>query len=349
MDLQYKKFKDVNINDPFFDSLKQDYEGFEGWFEKKSNESAYVFENEKGSIDGFLYLKIEEGVVEDVNPPLSPLKRLKIGTFKINAHGTKLGERFLKKIFDHAIYLNVIEIYVTIFEKHSGLLALLKKYGFFEIATKETSSGTELVLIKKLNSDFKDILYSYPEINLKLASKYLLSLYPAWHTRLLPDSILKNEKSEIIKDVSHTNSIHKVYLAAMEGMENLKRGDILLIYRTSDGKGAARFRSVATSICVIEEYRHISSFDNKDEFLKYCAPYSIFTQSELNGFWNNKRYPFIIKFTYNVALTKRLTRGVMVDEIGLKEDAYWGFMPLTDEQLIKIAAAGGVDESLIIH
>lgn len=34
MDLQYKQFKNVNINDPFFDSLKQDYEGFETWFEK---------------------------------------------------------------------------------------------------------------------------------------------------------------------------------------------------------------------------------------------------------------------------------------------------------------------------
>lgn len=287
--------------------------------------------------------------MDDVIPPLPSLNRLKVGTFKINAHGTKLGERFLKKIFDHAVYLGVKEIYVTIFEKHAGLLSLLKKYGFSEVATKETATGIELVLTKKLNATYKDVVFSYPEISLNSASKYLLSLYPVWHTRLLPDSILKNEKSEIIKDVSHANSIHKVYLAAMDGMEKLKRGDILLIYRTGDGQGAARFRAVATSICVVEEYRHISSFKNKDDFLKSCAPYSIFTDSELNAFWNNKKYPYIIKFTYNVALTKRLTRGSMIDQIGLKEDAYWGFMPLTDEQLVNIAAAGGVDESLIIH
>ena len=31
-------------------------------------------------------------------------KRLKVGTFKIDAHNTKLGERFVKKIVDKAIF-----------------------------------------------------------------------------------------------------------------------------------------------------------------------------------------------------------------------------------------------------
>lgn len=57
-----------------------------------------MFENDDTkSIDGFLFLKVEDGLVGDVTPPLAPMTRIKVGTFKINAHGTKLGERFVKK------------------------------------------------------------------------------------------------------------------------------------------------------------------------------------------------------------------------------------------------------------
>ena len=34
-ELKYTKFKDINIDDPFFDSLKQDYAEFTHWFAKK--------------------------------------------------------------------------------------------------------------------------------------------------------------------------------------------------------------------------------------------------------------------------------------------------------------------------
>ncbi len=30
--LKLKRFSDIDINDPFFDSLKEDYRGFVNWF-----------------------------------------------------------------------------------------------------------------------------------------------------------------------------------------------------------------------------------------------------------------------------------------------------------------------------
>ena len=38
-------FRDINLADPFFDSLKQDYKEFTDWFNKKANqnESTFVF------------------------------------------------------------------------------------------------------------------------------------------------------------------------------------------------------------------------------------------------------------------------------------------------------------------
>lgn len=348
MNLTYQKFSDTNLADPFFDSLKADYAEFPQWFAKKANDFAYVFYSDAGSIEGFLYLKVETEAVVDVTPPLQSARRLKVGTLKINPHGTRLGERFLKKIFDHAITQDVKEIYVTVFDKHAALVALFQRYGFQKKAEKVTANGTELVLLKDLTSTTGGVLDRYPLVQLSGQSVYLLSLYPQWHTRLLPDSILQNEDRSIVQDISHTNSIHKVYLAAMRGLENLREGDVLLIYRTSDQQGPARYRSVATSVCVVEEYRNISSFASKDEFFAYCAPYSIFEQHELEQLWLRKKYPHVIRFTYNYALPRRITRGQMIDEMGFNEAEYWGFMKLTPDQLRSVLNAGELDESLVI-
>lgn len=349
--LLFENFSDIDLNDPFFDSLKADYVEFGQWFQRKadSDDCAYVFRDDEGRIDGFLYLKFEEAAVTDVVPTLAAARRIKVGTMKINAHGTKLGERFVKKIFDHAVAEDVDEVYVTIFAKHAGLIGLFSKYGFTTVAKKHSGNGTEEVLIKSMRSLGASALQSYPLISLENRRIFLLSLKPEWHSRLLPDSILKNEDSNIVQDVSFTNSIHKVYLAAMDGVQRLRPGDVLLIYRTSDNVAPARYRSVATSICVVEDNLNINDFSSENEFLSYCEPYSVFTRQELVSFWQKRRYPYIFRFTYNIALPKRVTRGVMIDECGLSENAYAGIMELSPVQFSEIIKRGRVDEGLIIH
>jgi hypothetical protein len=59
-----------------------------------------------------------EGLDEDyrdISPTFLRKRRLKIGTLKVVQNGFKIGERFLKIIFDNAIRQNAQEIYVTIF------------------------------------------------------------------------------------------------------------------------------------------------------------------------------------------------------------------------------------------
>ena len=349
MNLFFKQFKHINLADVFFDSLKADYAEFSQWFAKKSEDSAYVFQDDLGNIDGFLYVKIEDGAVMDTVPPLPPQRRLKVGTLKINAHGTKLGERFVKKIFDHAISSGVNEIYVTVFAKHAPLIGLLSRYGFLLRASKTTPNGVENVYVKTVRMIHQDLVQTYPMVVARGQKIYMLALKPEWHTRLLPDSILQNESDTIVQDVSHTNSIHKVYLTKMRGVEHVRRGDVILIYRTSDQPGRAYYRSVATSICVIEENRNIYSFANEIEFLDYCRPYSVFTETELRSFWARKQYPHILKFTYNMALPKRVNRQQMIDDFGLDADAYAGFVHLSPQQFSGIVSHGGIDESLIVY
>ncbi|EHG6215030.1 N-acetyltransferase, partial [Escherichia fergusonii] len=234
-------FSQVNFDDTFFDSLKNDYEhGFIEWFNRKSlnpEEKAYVLYNDDNTIDGFMYLKIEFGKITDVTPSIINHKHLKIGTFKFNTKKTLRGQRFLKKIFDHALKERVNDIYVTVFEKHEYLIKLFKLYGFILHGTKKTANGIENVLVREMNRNHLtgDILSDYPYINNKNnENKYLLSIHPEFHTKLFPDSKLVTESPDIITDVSHANSIRKIYICRMYDVKKIKKHDILVIYRTSD-------------------------------------------------------------------------------------------------------------------
>ncbi len=346
--MRLTRFKDVNLEDPFFDTLKSGYEEFPIWFKKKAKEPVYVSEGAGGVLQGFLYLKKESGEVLDVEPPLPAAERLKVGTLKIVAHGSKLCERFIKKIFDNAISKDVTEIYVTVFEEHAGLIRLLRRYGFSEHATKTTPNGEELVFVRSLINPTGDIRRDYPLIHVKGHKKYLLAIYPEYHTRLFPDSILDNENPDIVEDLSHTNSIHKVYLTFTH-VGKLKHGDILVMYRCTDYKAPAKYRSVVTSVCVVEEVKSRADFANLSDFIKYARPHSVFSREELEGDWWLAGKPFyVIRMMYNAAFGKRTTRGHLLDELGKNPRSYINFVPLTDAEFDRVIEMGMVHESLIV-
>lgn len=353
--LKIQKFAEVNFSDPFFDSLKRDYaHGFVDWWNKKvkTQDSAFVLYNGNSSlIDGFMYLKLENKI-DDINPPLINGLYLKIGTFKFNPAGTLRGQRFIKKIFDTAIENNVAGIYVTVFEKHDYLIRLFERFGFSLYGTKNSNNGIELVLLK-IRTHTCNLEKDYPYINIK-TNKYLLAIYPQFHTRLFPDSILKTESSSIIHDVSHSNSIHKVYISKIQKLGNLKKGDIIVIYRTSEKDKIAYYSSVITSICVVEEVKTVSSFSNKKEFIDYCSKYSIFTLDELNEAYDENcyktRFPcYVIKFTYNIALPHRINRATLINDVALDSEDRWSCLKLSDDQFDKILKLGEINESLIIN
>ena len=100
-------FGKVDVAEEFFDSFRQDYGGtaFDRWFARKADETAYVCQ-ERQDLVAFLYLKVEgpDENYGDIEPHFTPCRRLKIGTFKVVMNGYKLGERFLKIIFDNALW-----------------------------------------------------------------------------------------------------------------------------------------------------------------------------------------------------------------------------------------------------
>ncbi|MCK8098936.1 hypothetical protein MTN95_05980 [Bacillus sp. 2CMS4F] len=343
--IQYVQFSELDVYDPFFSSLIEDYVGFEKWFQKKAmqGEKAYILKEDR--LLGFLYLKEEFESDETINPIFEKKRRLKIGTFKIEAHGTVLGHRFIGIILKKMIDEHYSECYVTVFEKQKPLIKLFEKFGFTLWGRKNNG---ELIYIKTLEKT-NDIFMDFPRIDTQNKNKYILSIYPIWHTKLFPDSKLNTERNHKIEDLSFTNTIEKVYLSGMKGLDELTRGDLIVIYRTAESGKRAEFSAVATSICTVIENRNIHEFNTMEEFISYCGKGTIFSKEDLEKFWYTKKYPYIIKMLYNISLPKRIIRHHLITNGIIERNAYAGFIKLTDQAFEKILKLGEINESFIIN
>ena len=120
------------------------------------------------------------------------------------------------------------------------------------------------------------------------------------------------------------------------------------MYRTTDIEGKAYYRSVLSSVCVVESVRHISEFKTLFEYLKYCLRFSVFTEQELTNFYRKKYPKSIIRFTYNLALSKRINRESMLDNGIIGDQNRIVLHPISDEIFSKILFLSKANESFII-
>ena len=146
--MYHSLFSDINVDDPFFDSLKADYENFSSWFSKKtaSGESAFVVLS-GGRISGFVYVKEELSACPFISPTLPNSKLLKIGTFKLLSSGRGLGEKFVRRILRYASDINCSHVYFTIFNKYPYVVDVFSNTGFEYHGVKQSESGLEKVYL----------------------------------------------------------------------------------------------------------------------------------------------------------------------------------------------------------
>lgn len=344
-------FGNININDPFFESFKEDYDGFEDWFNSKADEIAYICQSDNNVL-AFLYVKVEgeEENYGDINPLFSPKRRLKIGTFKVTSNGFKLGERFLKIVFDNALNYAVDEIYMTIFdtrEEHDRLIGLFEDWGFEFYGMKSSVAGDERVYVKNFrpDPDASNPKRTYPFIK-KDRRYFIVPIYPQYHTELLPDSILNNESpKDFVENAPHRNAIQKVYISRSLNRD-LAPGDIIIFYRTG-----GYYRSVTSTIGIVESV--IIDINDENEFIGLCRKRSVFSDKSLSEHWNYKKWnrPFIVNFLYLYSFPKRLNMEALIDlgVIADVESAPRGFEQITLEQFEEILKGSNTNESFIIN
>lgn len=347
LNVQKVKFGEVNIADKFFDSLKEDYNGFDKWFLKKYDDYVYITTNSNnGILLSFLFLKIEDKdeSYRDITPIFNPKKRLKVGTFKVINNGFRLGERFIKIIFDNALKNKVDEIYVTIFDKRQEqkrLIELLENWGFVFWGMK----GDERVYVRDFKPQFSiDKLKSnYPYISIN-NNIFIVPIYPEYHTDLLPDSILNNESPiDFIEDFPHRNSISKVYVSRAMKPHPVK-GNILVFYRTG-----GLYKSVVTTIGVVSDVRY--EFESEEDFILYCRKSTVFPEKELRKMWNYRNSkPFVVNFLYTYSFPHRINMKQLIDLKILNgvNDAPRGFMKINKEKFLQILKETKTDGSFVV-
>lgn len=353
LSIKKERFGNIDIHDPFFDSFKQDYKGFKKWFFSKSEKEAYVCYSDDELV-AFLYLKTE-GLNEnynDITPTFSPAKRLKVGTFKVVLNGFKIGERFMKIIFDNAIQNQVDQIYLTIFGNTFGqkqLIGLLEEWGFTKHGIKKSTSGIEKVFVRNFSRRFdsKNPQLTYPYFNLE-NNIFIVPIYPEYHTELIPDSILTTEENEdYVEHKPYRYAIRKVYISrSIE--RNLNSGDIIVFYRTGSNRGPAHYTSVATTVGIIQSKSdNIKSLKN---FINLCRKRSIFDDSELKEYWdwNKNNRPFVVNFLYVHSFANRLTLKEL-KENNIIDSAPRGFEKMSKAQFKKLYELSNGDQRLIVN
>lgn len=349
LSVQKVLFGQVNLADSFFDSFRADYQGFDRWFNRKADETAYICTSDGGQLVAFLYLK-REGTDEDygdINPVFKRAQRLKIGTFKVISNGFKLGERFLKIIFDNALRYAVAEIYVTAFRRtgeQERLIHLLEDWGFRLHGTK---GGDESVYVRDFRPavDKDDPRRTYPFV-LGSARKFIVPIYPAYHTELLPDSILNTESPyDFVENKPNRNALSKVYISRSYE-RGLRTGDIIVFYRTKSDDGPAWYTSVATTIGVVQDV--ITDIPSLNAFLAVCRKRSVFTDANLQEHWDRSpgNRPFVVNFLFIYSLPKRPNLK-QLSAIGIA--APRGFELISDKSFDKLLEVSNADTRFIVR
>jgi hypothetical protein len=241
--------RNLDVEDPFFNLLKEDYGDsvFRDWFKKISiqGRKGWVY-NENSKIKALLILKEENEEIK-TSPPIPAAERLKIATLKVDITGSKLGELFLKMAFQYCISNHIFETYLTHFRKQDDkMIPLIENFGFEFAGFLPERKGKlekEEVYIKKFISNEKDLLpidlarKYYPSFtDIPSIKKFLVPIMPPYHDRLFPDFRERQMKITDYFEINIPgNAIKKAYLSH-SAITKIRPGDILLFYRSHDQK-----------------------------------------------------------------------------------------------------------------
>lgn len=285
----------LSLEDEFFQSFIEDYRPYYfSWFRVKSLDNVYVSRDTKGNVKAILKLKVEyeDEDYSNIDPPFTPAKRLKISSFKVDYTGQKIGERFMRIIFSHALSNKVDEIYVTIFnnsKQKKRLINLLSYYGFSYYGKKDFY---EDVYVKKMSPLYLLLeRENFPFVKYQ-NSAFIIPIHPEYAKDLLP-----REDANLVKeDVEPYKSSIKKVISLYDDDLRIQKGTILMFYK----KTKEYDESGIIAIGVVENvYRSIKT---EQQYVLRCRKRSILDDDRLKCFWKRKdkgKSLVVVEFLYN--------------------------------------------------
>jgi GNAT superfamily N-acetyltransferase len=264
----------IDLADPIFGSIRDDYEGFDKWFQtscQAGQREALIIEGD-GALAGLCILKDEDDEEYGL-----PSRRLKLCTVKVAEphRRQRYGALLVKAALDNAVRRGRTGLYVTVFDRHPELIRLLEDLGF-EITAQVTALG-ELVMWRPLvpppeavhELDGFEFNRRYGPRNLKLdVAMHIIPIQPQWEERLFPEGRLQLEL--VGENAACGNDLRKAYLSRASTLQ-LERGDLVLFYRSRDER-AVRF------IAVVEDTLRSSDVS---EIVQFVGTRTVYTAEEI--------------------------------------------------------------------
>ena len=353
-----RKFSDINLSDPFFESLKSDYQGsektaeFNTWFNNKAREgrTALVFDDDEG-LGAFIAIKPEAEEIELDEGTLPAIQRLKISTFLIapRFRGQRLGEGALGLVLWKWQDFGYDEVYVTVYDSHQDLIGQLTKFGF----TLAGHRDGESVYVKDRNRiDYSDPYKSFPFIDPSFDEAGYLVVNDFFHDTLFPYSELKrNSLPKVILDVS--NGLSKIYIGSPTSQLGFKAGDPVFVYRKHTGPTGRGHKSCVTTFCMVKDIVWIKENGKAnmtyEAYMSRIGNKSVYEPLELQNQYNNEKSLVLIELIYYGFFGG----GNNINWYWLKNNGCWGdgyptSQKLSHEQFDKILKEGNIDASNVI-
>lgn len=284
----------IDIEDPFFDSLKEDYKSFEQWFIKKREKEAMAYVTKKGNnISSFLMLKVEDEKEDysKMHKPLEPKKRLKVSTMKVADTGKKIGETFIKIMVSSAIENNLDEIYITVFKKQQHLIDMILEYGFKEYTyqmteKKDGSFEKEYIYVKKA----KPVEEYYPFISLKNKKFFLVPIQEEFHNILFQESEKSYQMNfdDINGMNTASNCLRKAYLCDSH-IKKVTSGSVLLFYSSG-------VKKAITSIGIVDAV--FNRFNDFGDMFKLVRKRTAYDENILKDKFKKDKLVILFKLYY---------------------------------------------------
>ena len=246
------------IEDLFFDSLRDGYDGFNDWFRSKAIEGrrAWVYrEDGRKSISALCIYTVQSNERINISGDVLAGDSLKLCTFKVGeeVRGRKVGELFLKAAFQHASNHRCEHIFLTVNDdRQTQLKGLIEDFGFRHSGFHKEDS----VYVKAhpahppaLEIDsFQYVLQFYPHyISNDSVQKFLVPIQPHFHNILFPDYLIPRNSLPPNHPQRHVGNAIKLAYLCHTPSKRPRPGDIVIFYRSRDMRAA-------TTIGIVEKY-----------------------------------------------------------------------------------------------
>lgn len=334
-------FGELNLDDPIFDSLKEEYDGFVSWAQSKSDRTAWVNHTTDGQLGAILILKPKE--VEDIgnDPLLGRDSRLKISTLKVGRPrwGSKVGELLISIAIREAINHELDQVYLTHYaDEEDYLVDLIESYGFEHASNR--ADGEEIFLKRltpSVDADSNPIetanqyypsFYDGPDVK-----KFIVPVRPEYHNKLFT-SYQKRQAplNEFHGEFnSEGNAIKKAYLSNSK-TRKINPGDLLLFYRSED-------QQEVTSLGVCEQVEY--GLTDPNVISRTVGKRSVFSERDIEEIAASPTT--VLLFSWHFDLRTPVSYKQLIENDVLSGPPQ--VMQVLDEQGYKfIRQEGGIDE-----